>query len=201
MEHFYVLKGVYEAWAASKGYDLYDSLFEPQLTPDGTGYIVPFSKGAMEQYETLNGLQGSIHIPSHNEFDFMRVNKTVLRETGDENQTFQRNTPKHPLENMISEFTHLYDGTTATMNYNAQGDSEWIFPKTTLPNLARVFKEDNFIKLSRDVFGELQVPDNADNYIYLPDGKVMLYVWNIKSVVENQNSDTISVFLEIPPQQ
>ena len=189
-------KNAFEVWKANNDED---NVYVGSLTPDETAYIVPYLGANTEQETLLKSLNGRIAAFDTNGLKaFSKTNALMFTETGDGNPPVSRGQMLHPSEQDLAEFANLYDGTTATMNFNNQGDSTWVIPYNCLPSggLGDVDKADNIIRLKTSKFGPSGIPENESRYTYIGPDKIILHTYDIVSVQDNNG--TITVTLDIP---
>ena len=192
MSQFHVMKNAYNSWAANT--DL-SALFEPELTPDGTGYLIKYTKDS-EQAGLLKTISTANQIKNINLDAFMFDNLVMFTEPDENQSPAERGFPTHPSENQADEFAQLYDGTYATMNYVVNGTSTWVFKSGVLKDANDIFVEDGFIAIALQYFPNGSVPQNESRYIY-KGNSVLVHVWEITNVVTEQNGD-ITISMNIP---
>lgn len=194
--NFYVPKGIFDAWRAANDPD---HAIDIHLTPDGAGYEFVISDTETALQAQIIALAGAKKFVERVDFrNFKSFNPTIFDEgdnPGDAPPGLM--TPFHPDEMNVFEYGHLYDGTNATMAFNAEGDSTWTFKAGVIATLDDVIIGDDMIRINKNKFGPMTVPSNENRYIYLDSDFVLMRTWKLKTK-NIVNNETV-VTLEIPP--
>lgn len=167
-----------------------------ELTDDGNGFLIPVSTKTPTILEAIKDVQGALVMNRAGFRTFRENNPTIINEAND--RFGNRALPLHPDSPDTFEYDKLFNGDNATLTYNNAGDSEWIFPDTTLNSLDDVIEDDNLIKLPKAKFGEAPIATWEPAFVYVDDVKIFMRTWDITSKVDNGDG-TFSIFMAIPP--